>query len=176
MLDLVSIPEERKPVLIGANGGTKKKIEKLTKTRLLVREDVEIEGEPLDVLKSKEIVKAIGRGFSPEIALQLAKDDIALFITKISGTEKTIKRQLARVIGSHGKARKNIEFLTGTHISVYGKTVSVIGKYEDAENAKKSIDSILSGSRHGYVYKHLESRVSKMNKAKILETENSQNI
>jgi len=161
MLDFVSIPEDRKAVLIGANGETKKKIEKLTKTKILVRENIEIEGEALDVLKTKEIVKAIGRGFSPEISLQLTKEDNVLFITKISGSEKTSKRLLSRVIGSHGKAKKNIEFLTGTHVSIYGKTISVIGKYEDAVKAKDAIDSILSGSRHGYVYKNLESKKSK---------------
>ncbi len=169
MLELVSIPEERKPILIGANGETRKRIEKLTNTRLIVREDVEIEGEPIDVLKAKEVVKAVGRGFVPEIALSLVQDDTVLIITKITGSEKTIKRQLSRVIGSHGKARKNLEHLTGTHISIYGKTVSVIGKYQDAENTKKAIDSILSGSRHGYVYKHLESRFSKKNKEKKKE-------
>ena len=161
MLDFISIPEERKPVLIGKNGSTKNKIEKITKTRIMVREDIEIEGEALDVLKSKEIIQAIGRGFSPEISLGLVKEDVILLVTKITGTEKTIKRKLARVIGSQGKARKNIEFLTSTHISIYGKTVSVIGKYEDAVNAKDAIDSILSGSRHGYVYKNLESKKSK---------------
>ena len=105
MLDFISIPEERKPVLIGKNGSTKNKIEKITKTRIMVREDIEIEGEALDVLKSKEIIQAIGRGFSPEISLGLVKEDVILLVTKITGTEKTIKRKLARVIGSQGKAR-----------------------------------------------------------------------
>lgn len=161
MQEFINIPEERKAVLIGKNGETKNRIEKATKTKIFVKEDVEIDGEPLDSLKAKEIVQAIGRGFSPEISLGLLKEDTALLITKITGSEKTIKRKLARVIGSHGKARKNIEFLTNTHISVYGKTISVIGKYEDAMNAKNAIDSLLSGSMHGYIYKNLERIKSK---------------
>ena len=160
-MDFISIPEDRKAVLIGKNGATKKKIEQLTKTRVFLMEDIGIEGDPVDMLKTKEIVKAIGRGFPPALAFQLAKENTELITIKVSGTEKTAKRLLARVIGTSGKAKKNIEFLTGARISVYGRTVSIIGEYASAENARAAVESIISGSRHGYVYKHLESKASK---------------
>ncbi len=64
MIELVRIPEQRKGALIGKNGSVKKELEKKTHTSLTVGDDVEIDGEALDVLKAKEIVKAIGRGFA----------------------------------------------------------------------------------------------------------------
>ena len=65
MNDFIKIPEQRKGVLIGKDGSVKKEIEKATKTVIEIEEDVSIEGEPLDVMKTKDIIKAIGRGFSP---------------------------------------------------------------------------------------------------------------
>jgi ribosomal RNA assembly protein len=71
---------------------------------------------------------------------------------------KRLKRVTSRLIGTRGKARRNLERLTQTHISVFGKTVSIIGKYEDAERAGHAIEKLIDGFSHRSVYEFLEKR------------------
>lgn len=157
MIATVMIPEERKSVLIGKDGRVKKQLEEKTKTKVTVEFDVSIEGESLDVLKAQQIVKAIGRGFSPEKAFLLLDDEYQLNVISLSGeTPNTIKRLFARVIGRQGKTRRKIEQCTEAYISVYGKTVSIIGKSSDLGVATRAIEQLLEGRSHGYVYKRLE--------------------
>ena len=68
----LSIPKLRIAVLIGTKGVTKKKIEKVTKTQISISKegDVLIEGDSLDCFFAEKVVKAVGRGFNPEVALQ----------------------------------------------------------------------------------------------------------
>ena len=161
MINAIKIPEQRKGVLIGKNGSVKKEIEERTKTTLTIDEDIEIEGESLDVLKSKEIVKAIGRGFSPEIALKLLDDDYRLIVISLGNeTVKKMKRMFSRIIGREGKCKRKIEFRTNTNIEIYGKTVSIIGNWENADKANVLVELLLKGKPHAYVYKRLEDMTS----------------
>jgi ribosomal RNA assembly protein len=157
MIEEVKIPEQRKGVLIGTEGVVKREIEKKTRTVLTINDGIEIEGETLDVLKTKEIIKAIGRGFAPEKALKLLGEDYRLAVISL-GQEKEnmMKRILARIIGSGGKCRRTIEMMTKTDISVYGKTISIIGKWGDVERASGAIEMIIAGKTHAYVYKCIE--------------------
>ena len=110
MFDVVRIPEDRIAILIGKDGGTKRKIEKVTKTKIEVNDGVEIDGDSLEVLKAKQIVTAIGRGFSPYIALKLMDDDFQLIIISLQGeTVNTQKRLMSRIIGTKGKCKNIIE-------------------------------------------------------------------
>jgi ribosomal RNA assembly protein len=49
-----------------------------------------------------------------------------------------------------------MESLTNTFISVYGKTVGIVGRAEDVVVSKKAVESLLLGSPHANVYKLLE--------------------
>lgn len=161
----LKIPEERVAVLIGAEGKTKKEIEKETKCQLEISKegDVFIDGEDaLIVYTAKEIVRAIGRGFNPKIALLLLKTDYTLEIIDmkvIAGKNKnTMERLKARVIGTAGKARYEIEHLTDTHISIYGKTIGIIGEVEQVSIAREAVAMLLQGSMHKTVYQFLERK------------------
>jgi ribosomal RNA assembly protein len=55
-----------------------------------------------------------------------------------------------------GKSRSNIENLTECYISVYGKTIAVIGKIDMVNICKRAVESLLGGSPHANVYKWLE--------------------
>ncbi len=163
--DELKIPKERTAVLIGKKGSTKRYIEKFTNTKLIIDSegDVIIQGEDsLDVYTTKNIIKAIGRGFNPKIALNLLEDDFCLEIIEIkefSGkSDKKLRRLRSRVIGTKGKCRDNIERLTDTNISIYGKTISIIGSLENAAIAKEALERLLYGSEHGNVYKWLENK------------------
>jgi len=163
----LSIPKLRVAVLIGTKGEVKKKIEKLTKTKLQIMKegDVILEGDSLNCFIAEKIIRAIGRGFNPDVAIKLKNEDYVLEIIKIADyTGKSIKRFTrikARLIGTKGKARRVLEKLTNTNVIIYGKTVSIIGKAENVQTAIEAIKYLLEGAPHGNVYKFLEEAVRK---------------
>jgi len=154
----VNIPEEKIRLL-----KRKKWIERIKsflKVEIKTNDQVEIEGDSLDVLKAREIIKAIGRGFNLEDALNLLDDDYRLEIIEISpfaGKSRSRKIELkGRVIGREGKMKKIIENFTNTKIAVYGKTVSIIGRWDSVLIARKAIQMLLEGAMHQTVYRFLE--------------------
>ncbi len=165
----LKIPKERIAVLIGKNGEIKKQIEENTKTNIKVDSqegDVSIEGkDAIDLYVAREIVKAVGRGFNPEIANLLLKQDYCFILLDLSEVCKPseIKRIKGRIIGNEGKARKTIESLTECNISVYGKTVAIIGLNENTLIAKQAIESLIRGSPHSKVYTFLEKHRREIN-------------
>lgn len=167
------IPRERVAVLIGHHGETKGELEKLSGVRLEVNSEtgeVSIDEtgleDPVMGLKARDVVKAIARGFSPEHAFALFKDDYYFYLFDINDyvgkKKKHVMRVKARIIGTHGKTRGIIEEMTGSLISVYGDTIGVIGDLDGLEAAKKAIDMLLTGSEHATVYRYLESERRRM--------------
>ena len=161
----LKIPLERVAVLIGKEGETKNKIEEMTQSRLNISPegDVAISGEDGFMLyTTKEIVLAIARGFNPNTALMLLKTDYALEIINlrdIAGKSKnTLERLKGRIIGKGGKAREEIERLTSTKISVYGKTVGIIGEAGEVTLAREAAAMLLQGSMHKTVFQFLERK------------------
>src|SRR3989344_5565705 len=100
-MDEIRIPKERIAVLIGKKGETKRKISKLTNTKLQINSkegDIIIYGENgLDVYIAKKIINAIGRGFNPEIALTLLEEDKDIEIINIWNFSRKTKKDLRRV-------------------------------------------------------------------------------
>jgi len=161
----LKIPKERIAVLIGTKGELKKHVQKLTKTKISIDSkegDVLISGkDALSLFDAREVVKAIGRGFNPEIAQLLLKQDYGLEIFNLSefaAQKNTLKRLKGRIIGTSGKTRQVIEELTGAYISVYGKTISVIGEMQALSYARTAIDMLIRGSPHRNVYQWLEKQ------------------
>ena len=161
----LKIPEERVAILIGKEGNTKKEIEEATKCKLdiLKEGDVTISSDDALLLyTTREIVKAIARGFNPKTALLLLKQDYTLDIIdlkEIAGKSKnTMERLKGRVIGKEGKSREEIERLTDTYMSVYGKTISLIGETGMVNLARRAVSMLLQGSMHKTVYHFLEKK------------------
>ncbi|MBN1157240.1 RNA-processing protein [Candidatus Woesearchaeota archaeon] len=159
----VKITKERIAVLIGKSGEVKKQIEEATNTKISIDShegDVTVSGQDaVSLYASREIINAIGRGFNPEVALLLLKQDYGfelIDITDYAKTKNHMVRIKGRIIGAQGKSRKTIEHLTECFISVYGKTVGIIGSPEGLTFARKAIESLLSGSPHANVYRWLE--------------------
>lgn len=157
------IPSERVAILIGKNGETKKSLEKLAHVAIKIEaNDVSIEGDPIGTLKAAEIVRAISRGFDAEDAFLLLNDDCRLDIISLEGeTERTIRRLLGRVIGEKGRSKKKLEEYFDSSICIYGKTISIIGKYEDLRIARAAIEMLLAGRSHAFVYKAIEKRLAR---------------
>lgn len=162
----LKIPKERVAVLIGRKGEVKNSIESATKSRMDIDSkegDVIIKGsDSLGMFSAREVVKAIGRGFNPEIAMLLLKQDYCfelINLTDYSGKSKNkLERIKGRVIGADGKTRRTIEMLTETDISIYGKTIGMIGLAENVNLARKAVEQLLEGSQHSGVYRWLERK------------------
>ncbi len=161
----LKIPKERVAVLIGEGGSTKRVIEKETKSIIEVDShegDVTVSGdEPLLLYSAQLIIKAIARGFNPEIALRLLKQDYAFEIINLHDYNPKQNHQVrlkGRVIGQGGKSRRVIEELAECNISVYGKTISIISSMDTMPLAKHSVESLLKGANHSTVYKWLERK------------------
>lgn len=162
MIKNVKINEERIAVLIGKHGKVKKEIETYTRTKISVSDEIIIEGEAIDVLTAENIVRAIGRGFAPETALELLDEENTLFIITLD--TKNSKRIKARIIGTRGKTRERLEKYTRTFISVYGKTISIIGTYRNVETAQEAVEKFIKGASHTSVYMFLEKKITKITK------------
>ncbi len=166
----VRIPRDRIGVLIGHKGETRKMLEERSGLSIEVDTDDnevmihdEVEGvDPLMVLKMRDIIKAIGRGFSPQRAMRLFSDEAYFELLDIHdyvGKHKNhIRRVTARLIGSEGKTRKLIEEHTGCELTVYGHTVGLIGDLENLGHAKQACDMLLNGAEHASVYRFLEAQ------------------
>lgn len=165
----VKIPQNRVGALIGPEGKTKAELEQRSGCRIHVEGetgevsiDDEKAFEPILVLKVRDAIRAIGRGFSPDHALRLFQDDTYLDIvdlTEYVGKQtKDLERVRARIIGTHGKTRRFIEESCGVEMSILGKTVSIIGEMEEVAKAREAVDMLLNGAAHGTVYKFLERK------------------
>jgi ribosomal RNA assembly protein len=176
----VRIPAERVGVLIGPDGVTKKNIEDKLSVKLQIDSqtgDVAIDlsekaADPSMLFKARDIVTALGRGFSPEHAFRLVRDDedildIIDLRTVFGRSEADIKRIKGRIIGMNGKTRRIIEELTGTNLAVYGHTVSIIGSIEQAEVAKEAIQMLVKGSMHATVYRFLHRKRRELKKGML---------
>ena len=165
MEESINIPIDRIAVLIGTHGATKKKIESKTKTTITIDSgegEVSIEGEGENFVKAMDIVKAIARGFSPQRALTLLKEDYLLKIISVPEyTGKNSSAQKAkrgRVIGRNGETRREIEQKTGSLVSVQGKTIAIIAKTNEIDSVENVIELLLQGATHETMENFLERR------------------
>jgi len=167
MSQFIKVPKERIAVIIGPNGSIKKQIEEISKVALEINSDdgqIEIQSEedPVAALKAIEVIKAIARGFSPEKAFGLFDDDFLMLdiidLSETATTPKELERLKGRIIGREGKTREIAERLINVKISVYGKTVCVIGYPEQTAIIRTAIDMLINGVNHGTVYSFLEKK------------------
>jgi ribosomal RNA assembly protein len=160
------IPDERVGVLIGPGGSTKHEIESQTGSQLAIAEEGEVEvsapddADPIGLLKARDIVVAIARGFSPARAYRLLREDTYLGVIDIKEAtgkrrKEAIRRIRSRVIGTGGRARERIEELSGCSVSVQGSTVALIGQEGQLERATRAVQLLLRGSEHSTVFRML---------------------
>jgi len=176
----VKIPKNRIGALIGPDASTKELIEK----KLGILLDVDSESgdvcislasetsDPSMIFRAKEVVLAIGRGFSPEKVRRLLDDEEAMLVVVdlrnfVGKSESDIKRLSGRIIGREGKTRRLIEELTDTYVSVHGHTISIIGAMEEVEIARQAIEMFIRGRLHTSVYRFLHAKRRELKKKKI---------
>jgi ribosomal RNA assembly protein len=175
------IPNERIGVLLGRDGAAKAEIERAFKVKLVVNSEsgtVEVtpsedNDDPSTILRAKDVVTAVGRGFSPDRAMILIEDDMVLEVIDLrelfGKNESDINRIKGRVIGSEGKMRRLLEEMTEARVSVYGSTIAMIGEFEAVSASRQAIEMLMKGKQHSSVYKFLRRTKSETKKRKTLE-------
>jgi ribosomal RNA assembly protein len=174
------IPKDRIGVLVGPKGSVKETIEKKLYVDLTIDSDsgsVDITmrseaPDPSSALRAKDVVLAIGRGFSPDRAFALFNEDYTFAIVDLHDVfgknDAEIRRVDGRIIGREGKTRRIMEELTGALISVSGHTISLIGSFESVSTAKDALEKLIKGRTHGTVYKFLRRKRAEAKKEKAL--------
>jgi ribosomal RNA assembly protein len=163
----VKVPQDRIGVLIGEGGETMREIERQAEVRLDIDSEsgsvaVDTVGDPVSGLVAPDIVRAVGRGFTPEAALSLLDDDLRMFelidLSEQTRNKNDLQRQKGRLIGENGRTRELMEELTGAEVVIYGSTLGIIGQPEEVEAVRRATKMILDGAPHGAVYSFLERK------------------
>ena len=160
-MQIIKIPSERVRALLGDSGETKDYLEQRMNVTITVDSDggVVISGEPIDEFIGKDIIKAIGRGFDPGIALKLLNDSYGLKVIDLRdyvSSRDGLARIKGRVIGEKGRTKEIINEEVGAFVAVWGHTVAVISDLETLDFATTAIFRIIEGSPHANVYAYLE--------------------
>jgi ribosomal RNA assembly protein len=176
----IRIPKERVGVLIGPEGKVKRDIEERLQVTLVIESEgggVEIilgekAADPSILLRARDVVTAIGRGFSPDEAFRLIRNEDAIFdfidLRQIFGrSDSDITRVKSRIIGMNGKTRRTIEELTESDVVIYGHTVGFIGTFEQVDVARNAVQMIIQGSEHHTVYNFLQKKRRDIKKQKL---------
>ena len=173
--ETIKVPADRVGVIVGRNGRVRKRIEELTHVKIEIDSSgivtivrlVDTE-DPVLAWKARDIVRAMARGFSPKNALALVDDDMRLVVISLRETVGSspaqLKRVAGRIIGENGRTRRLIEQITEARISVYGKTVALIGTDPGLDYAQRAVDMLIKGAPHGAVYSQLERMRREMNR------------
>jgi len=177
MTTFIRIPQDRVGVVIGPQGETRRilsersgiAIEVDSNANEVAIHDQAAGVDPVMVLKVKDVIRALARGFSPEHAMRLFSDDCYFelldFHDYVGKSKGHVRRVASRIIGAEGKTRRIIEEATDCDLAIYGHTVGIIGDLEDLSNAKQAVDMILRGAEHASVYRFLENQRRKAKRA-----------
>ncbi len=166
----IKIPLQRVGVLIGPSGTTKKTIE----SRLNVILDIDgdsgsvwitpqhANNDPVALFRARDIVHAIGRGFSPNKAFRLFNEEIYLGVIDLreifGKSDSDISRVKSRVIGKNGRTRQQIEELSGSLLSIYGHTIMMIGNQLQVDVAREAVQRFVRGDQHRSIYEFLQRK------------------
>jgi len=179
----VKVPTERVGAIIGREGATKKSLEDDLQVKLevdskegtvVVKSDSVGEADPLTAVR---VIEAIGRGFSPERARRLLEEGMAFEVIDLRDfagkSTNSLERIRGRVIGLRGKSRRVIEELTRCYVSVYGRTVSIIGDAAEVQLAADAVRTLARGSQHRTVYNTLQKARTKQKMERMFLWEGS---
>lgn len=176
MQEHIKVPQDRIGAIIGVEGNIKKIIEEKTGATVDVDSEsgtvvIGSEADSFKALKASEVIKAVARGFSPEKALKLLEnEDLTLDVIDLStltDSPADLKRLKGRIIGKSGKTREVIEQMSGARLSVYGKTIGIIGDAEQLATVREALNMLIDGAPHGAVYGFLEKRRRELKRSQM---------
>lgn len=175
------VHEDRLGVLIGEGGRVVKDLEARLGVKVTVNSvDYSVTIEPAsaftpatNIIKCQEIVRAIDYCFSYDRASRLYEDDAVLVVVDLrdraGSGESHLQRIKGRIIGEEGRARRTLEEMTGTYISVCREYVAIIGDYGRAELARQAVEMLVQGRQHSTVYKFLDRALRELKRREAVD-------
>ncbi len=175
------VPVDRLGSLIGEGGKVLKELERRTDTLVSVDSvngSVSIEpatpATTMDkLLKARDFIRAIAAGFSPEKAWRVLDEEQVLIVIDlkeaVGNSPNHLTRVKGRIIGERGKAKKNIEQMTGVYLNIYGDYVGIIGDYESAQVAREAVDMLIQGRMHSTVYRYIDKAMRNIKRRRMRE-------
>jgi ribosomal RNA assembly protein len=139
----------------------KAKIERELKVKLSNQgRNIFIDGPAENEYLTLRVIEAINLGFSLDEALSLKNEFVILHILNIRDVtrRKDLERIRARLIGTEGKTKNNIENLSDCLISIHDNQVGIIGEAGCIEETIIAMRSLIQGSKQGNVYTRLERK------------------
>ncbi len=159
-MEQILIPHKRSKILL-----EDKKLVADLKKRLKCGVSVEdenqvvLDGDPFDEYTAKTVIQAFGRGFDLQKAYKLLQDEYffkSIDLKQFFKTKDQIHRVEARIIGREGKTKEYIETVSGTDVSIFGNSVSIIGTLEQMKVAEAALQVLLDGGTHKKAYRVME--------------------
>ncbi|MFN3910318.1 MAG: KH domain-containing protein [Candidatus Anstonellaceae archaeon] len=175
VMQYIKIPKKRVEVLEGEANSTLYHLEKVLNVKLYVEKDgeIRIEGPSVDVFFSLPIIKAIGRGFEPSVALKLKQENYGFNLIDLKDYAKRkeqLKRIKGRIIGKKGKTKRILEEEGQCDIAIFGSTVGIIADLEFLDVATTAVFKLIEGIPHGGVYLYLEKNKKKFKQKEFSST------
>lgn len=112
------------------------------------------------ILKVRDMARAVALGYEPGKAMMLESDEYTLAVLDLKEyTDKPnhLRRIKGRIIGEGGRAKRTIENLAEVSIVVGDNYVAILGKLDDVEIAKRAVEMLIEGRKHGTVYKFIQN-------------------
>ncbi|CAH8610379.1 unnamed protein product [Schistosoma guineensis] len=105
--------------------------------------------DPFIILKARDVIRLLARSVPMEQAIRVLDDETFADIIEINLTnrERFVKRR-NRLIGHDGETLKALELSTNCYIVVQGKTVSVVGRYNDLKEVRKIVQGCIYDNIH----------------------------
>ena len=137
----------------------KKRLENKLKIKIEINQNnINLEGNGLDIYAGERVLEAINKDFPVSAALLLADEEYTLEDIQIKNITK--KKNLipvrARIIGTKGKTLKTLSELTSCHISLHDNIVSIIGPSDKIKETTTAIKNLIRGRKQANVYSYLE--------------------
>lgn len=163
-MEHILIPQKRAALL---DEKTIKALSKRLNCKLSLSDEngVTIEGAPYDEYNAKNVIQAFGRGFSLDSTYKLLGEDYffeMINLKEMFKTKEQMMRVKARVIGKEGRAKEYIESVSGAQLSVYGSSISLIGRIDEIRVATTAIKVLLGGGMHKTAYRIMENEKRKI--------------
>jgi len=137
----------------------KKKLEGKLKVKIITHDNqLELEGDEVDIYTARKIIEAIERTFSVDDALLLIQPDYVLEDIKIKDVtkKKNLEVVRSRIIGTEGRTIQILGELSDSHVVLHNNVVSIIGTFEKIKDTINAVRGIIQGSKQANIYKYLE--------------------
>lgn len=126
--------------------------------------------DPFIILKARDMIKLVSRGFPYEQAVRVLDDNVGCDIIKIRNMvrkrERFLKRR-QRFVGPNGATLKALELVTNCYILVQGGTISALGPYKGLQQVRKVAEDNMNNIHPAYTIKALMMKRNLLKNPKI---------